>query len=203
MSFNNTFSSALQIFPLNEKIENINDQYWTLRAEEVNILHSLFKIFLPPLHRTREKWHFKLFSYWWNSLIDVTDPWRREKSWSWWSSSICVPLHERRQPNGNDFVFKNILGSTLSSSYTEYFLWVKSWNIFVFLQQVTNFGEPFFFVLHEGETLVEVKARIQKRLHVPDEEFAKVLNFPMNINVTFKTDTSLIFACTYSLWFYS
>lgn len=25
----------LQIFPLNEKIENINDQYWTLRAEEV------------------------------------------------------------------------------------------------------------------------------------------------------------------------
>lgn len=68
---------------------------------------------------------------------------------------------------------------------------------------MTNFGEPFFFVLHEGETLVEVKARIQKRLHVPDEEFAKVLNFPMNINVTFKTDTSLIFACTYTLWFYS
>ena len=25
----------MQIFPLNEKIENINDQYWTLRAEEV------------------------------------------------------------------------------------------------------------------------------------------------------------------------
>lgn len=28
----------LQIFPLNEKIENINDQYWTLRAEEVNFI---------------------------------------------------------------------------------------------------------------------------------------------------------------------
>lgn len=26
----------LQIFPLNERIENINDQYWTLRAEEVH-----------------------------------------------------------------------------------------------------------------------------------------------------------------------
>lgn len=25
-----------QIFPLNERIENINDQYWTLRAEEVS-----------------------------------------------------------------------------------------------------------------------------------------------------------------------
>jgi ubiquitin carboxyl-terminal hydrolase 7 len=32
------FSHVLwQIFPLNEKIENINDQYWTLRAEEVDI----------------------------------------------------------------------------------------------------------------------------------------------------------------------
>lgn len=29
------FASCLQIFPLQEKIENINDQYWTLRAEEV------------------------------------------------------------------------------------------------------------------------------------------------------------------------
>lgn len=27
---------GLQIFPLTEKIENINDQYWTLRAEEVS-----------------------------------------------------------------------------------------------------------------------------------------------------------------------
>jgi len=27
----------LQIFHVNEKIENINDHYWTLRAEEVNI----------------------------------------------------------------------------------------------------------------------------------------------------------------------
>lgn len=26
----------LQVFPLTEKIENINDQYWTLRAEEVS-----------------------------------------------------------------------------------------------------------------------------------------------------------------------
>lgn len=29
-------SLNLQIFPIHEKIENINDQYWTLRAEEVN-----------------------------------------------------------------------------------------------------------------------------------------------------------------------
>ncbi|XWS57103.1 hypothetical protein CRYUN_Cryun09bG0142700 [Craigia yunnanensis] len=62
-----------KIFPLNEKIESINDQYWTLRAEE----------------------------------------------------------------------------------------------------QVQNFGEPFFLVIHEGETVAEVKVRIQKRLQLPDEEFAK------------------------------
>lgn len=28
--------SFLQIFPPSEKIENINDQYWTLRAEEAS-----------------------------------------------------------------------------------------------------------------------------------------------------------------------
>ncbi|PPD79942.1 hypothetical protein GOBAR_DD23136 [Gossypium barbadense] len=40
-------------------------------------------------------------------------------------------------------------------------------------QQVQNFGEPFFLVIHETETLAEVKVRVQKRLQVPDEEFAK------------------------------
>jgi ubiquitin carboxyl-terminal hydrolase 7 len=39
--------------------------------------------------------------------------------------------------------------------------------------QVQNFGEPFFLVIHEGETLAEVKGRIQKKLQVPDEEFSK------------------------------
>ena len=42
------------------------------------------------------------------------------------------------------------------------------------LQQVQNFGEPFFLVIHEGETLEEIKNRIQKKLHVSDEDFAKV-----------------------------
>ena len=31
----------------------------------------------------------------------------------------------------------------------------------------------FFLVIHEGETLAEVKVRIQKKLLVPEEEFAK------------------------------
>ncbi|KAF9664825.1 hypothetical protein SADUNF_Sadunf16G0058300 [Salix dunnii] len=39
--------------------------------------------------------------------------------------------------------------------------------------QVQNFGEPFFLVIHEGETLAEVKMRIQKKLQIPDEEFAR------------------------------
>lgn len=32
----------LQVFPPSEKIENINDQYWTLRAEEVDLSSPLF-----------------------------------------------------------------------------------------------------------------------------------------------------------------
>ncbi|KAI3952853.1 hypothetical protein MKW92_019982 [Papaver armeniacum] len=38
---------------------------------------------------------------------------------------------------------------------------------------VNKFGEPFFLAIHEGETLDAVKMRIQKKLQVPDEEFAK------------------------------
>lgn len=50
---------------------------------------------------------------------------------------------------------------------------VSSWN----LQQIQNFGEPFFLVIHEGETLADIKMRIKKKLQVADEEFAKV--FPL------------------------
>ncbi|KAI3856931.1 hypothetical protein MKX03_012339 [Papaver bracteatum] len=39
--------------------------------------------------------------------------------------------------------------------------------------QAQFFGDPFFLVIHEGETLDVVKMRIQKKLQVPDEEFAK------------------------------
>ncbi|KAB2631495.1 ubiquitin carboxyl-terminal hydrolase 13-like [Pyrus ussuriensis x Pyrus communis] len=40
-------------------------------------------------------------------------------------------------------------------------------------KEVHNFGEPFLFVIHEGETLAKVKKRIQKKLQVLDEEFSK------------------------------
>lgn len=51
---------------------------------------------------------------------------------------------------------------------------VKISNWIGFQQQVQNFGEPFFLVIHEGETLAEIKVRIQKKLQVSDEEFCKV-----------------------------
>ncbi|XP_065870951.1 ubiquitin C-terminal hydrolase 12-like isoform X1 [Euphorbia lathyris] len=95
------YHKIYKIFPLSEKIENINDQYWTLRAEEIP---------------------------------------EEEKDLSQNDRLIHV-YHFMKDPAQN--------------------------------QQVQNFGEPFFLVIHEGETLSEVKARIQKKLQVPDEEFAK------------------------------
>lgn len=47
-------------------------------------------------------------------------------------------------------------------------------SFYVPLQQVQNFGEPFFMVIREGETLADVKIRIQKKLQVPEEDFSKV-----------------------------
>ncbi|XP_008776291.2 ubiquitin carboxyl-terminal hydrolase 12-like isoform X6 [Phoenix dactylifera] len=96
------YHKIYKIFPPNEKIENINDQYWTLRAEE-------------------------------------------------------VPEEEKN------------LGPHDRLIHVYHFMKDTSQN----QMQVQNFGEPFFLVIHEGETLAEVKVRIQKKLQVPDEEFSK------------------------------
>ncbi|KAK6929003.1 Ubiquitin carboxyl-terminal hydrolase 7, ICP0-binding domain, partial [Dillenia turbinata] len=95
------YHKIYKIFPLNEKIENINDQYWTLRAEEIPEEEKN----LGPRDRLIHVYHF---------MKDTAQN-----------------------------------------------------------QAVQNFGEPFFLVIREGETLAEVKVRIQKKLQVPDEEFEK------------------------------
>ncbi|XWS73787.1 hypothetical protein CRYUN_Cryun02cG0159400 [Craigia yunnanensis] len=96
------YHKIYKIFPLNEKIENINDQYWTLRAEEIPEEEKN----LGPNDRLIHVYHF-----------------------------------------------------TKETAQNQ--------------MQILNFGEPFFLVIREGETLAEIKVRIQKKLQVPDEEFAK------------------------------
>nr|XP_024389477.1 ubiquitin carboxyl-terminal hydrolase 12-like isoform X2 [Physcomitrium patens] len=95
------YHKIYKIFPLSEKIENINDQYWTLRAEEVPDEEKE----LGPQDRLIHVYHFT---------------------------------------------------RDASQNY-----------------MVQNFGEPFFLVVRENETLTEVKQRIQKKLVISDEEFSK------------------------------
>ncbi|WOL02144.1 ubiquitin carboxyl-terminal hydrolase 13-like [Canna indica] len=95
------YHKIYKVFPPSEKIENINDQYWTLRAEEIPEEEKN----LGPQDRLIHVYHFM------------------------------------KDPNQN--------------------------------QMVQNFGEPFLLVIHDGETLEQVKMRIQNKLHVPDEEFSK------------------------------
>jgi ubiquitin carboxyl-terminal hydrolase 7 len=40
-------------------------------------------------------------------------------------------------------------------------------------QHIDYYGEPFFFLIRDGETLSDIKVRIQKKLLVSDEQFAK------------------------------
>ncbi|CAN4109417.1 unnamed protein product [Withania somnifera] len=96
------YHKIYKTFPLSEKIENINDQYWTLRAEEIPEEEKK----LGPHDRLIHVYHFT-----------------------------------KETPQNQ--------------------------------MQVQNFGEPFFLVIHEGETLAEIKMRIQKKLQVSDEEFSK------------------------------
>ncbi|XP_024631332.1 ubiquitin carboxyl-terminal hydrolase 12 isoform X5 [Medicago truncatula] len=91
-----------KIFHVNEKIENINDHYWTLRAEEIPEEEKS----LGPHDRMIHVYHF---------LKDTAQN----------------QMH------------------------------------------VQNFGDPFFLVIREGETLADVKLRVQKKLQVPNEEFLK------------------------------
>ncbi|KAJ0469972.1 putative ubiquitinyl hydrolase 1 [Helianthus annuus] len=96
------YHKIYKIFPLTEKIENINDQYWTLRAEEIPEEEKN----LGPQDRLIHVYHF-----------------------------------------------------TKEAAQNQ--------------MQVQNFGEPFFLIIHENETLADVKVRIQRKLEVPDEEFSK------------------------------
>eukprot|EP00252_Welwitschia_mirabilis_P016662 TRINITY_DN3688_c0_g2_i2.p1 TRINITY_DN3688_c0_g2~~TRINITY_DN3688_c0_g2_i2.p1 ORF type:complete len:1108 (+),score=261.03 TRINITY_DN3688_c0_g2_i2:336-3659(+) len=90
-----------KVFPPHEKIENINDQYWTLRAEEIPEEEK----HLGPNDRLIHVYHF-----------------------------------------ARDAVQNHV---------------------------IHNFGEPFLLAVHEGETLAEIKERIQKKLQIPVEEFPK------------------------------
>ncbi|KAF3653644.1 Ubiquitin carboxyl-terminal hydrolase 12 [Capsicum annuum] len=96
------YHKIYKIFPLDEKIENINDKYWTLRAEEIPEEEEN----LDPHSRLIHVYHF---------MMDTTQN----------------------------------------------------------QAQIQNFGEPFLLVIHEHETLTEVKARIQKKLLVPHEKFSE------------------------------
>ncbi|KAF9592304.1 hypothetical protein IFM89_013530 [Coptis chinensis] len=104
------YHKIYKIFPPSEKIENINDQYWTLRAEE--------------------------------------------------ASFFCFLLIPEEEKN---------LGAQDRLIHVYHF----SKDAAQAQAQIQNFGEPFFLVIHDGETLSEVKVRIQKKLQIPDEEFAK------------------------------
>ncbi|KAH7415376.1 hypothetical protein KP509_14G040100 [Ceratopteris richardii] len=95
------YHKIYKVFNANEKIENINDQYWTLRAEEI----PQEELQMGPNSRAIHVYHFA------------------------------------RDPNQN--------------------------------QLLQNFGEPFFIVVHEEETLATLKERIKKKLQVPDDEFSK------------------------------
>ncbi|XP_056171640.1 ubiquitin C-terminal hydrolase 12-like isoform X2 [Syzygium oleosum] len=96
------YHKIYKIFPSSEKIENINDQYWTLRAEEIPEEEKD----LGPHDRLIHVYHFT-------------------------KETPQNQLH------------------------------------------VQNFGEPFLLVINEGETLAEAKVRIQKKLQVSDDAFAK------------------------------
>ncbi|CAL5343071.1 unnamed protein product [Camellia sinensis] len=145
------------IFPLNEKIENINDQYWTLRAEEeikFFVLSWFIHVALSPLC-------FLFIQVFCKNDLPI---FVKVYVWAWIrvSGAGChvdyfrIPEEEKN------------LGPHDRLIHVYHFMKDTAQN-----QVVQNFGEPFFLVIHESETLAEVKVRIQKKLQIPEEEFSK------------------------------
>ncbi|XP_047157668.1 ubiquitin C-terminal hydrolase 13-like isoform X2 [Vigna umbellata] len=95
------YHKIYKIFSPSETIENISDEYWKLRAEEIPEEERI----LGPLDLLIHVYHF----------------------------------------------FEDT-----SHKYLK----------------IQNFGDPFLFVIRGGETLADVKLRIQKKLQVPDAEFS-------------------------------
>ncbi|KAG6744903.1 hypothetical protein POTOM_051544 [Populus tomentosa] len=124
------YHKIYKIFPPNEKIENINDQYWTLRAEEASLFSPC-----SDISQSMVKYYLKCEGI----------------------GHECIPEEEKKLGPQDRLI--HIYHFTKESGQNQ--------------MQVQNFGEPFFLAIHEGETLAEVKMRIQKKLQVPDEEFAK------------------------------
>ncbi|KAL0418388.1 UNVERIFIED_CONTAM: Ubiquitin carboxyl-terminal hydrolase 13 [Sesamum radiatum] len=118
-----------KIFSSSENIESINDNYWTLRAEEI------------PEEEKNLGPH--------DCLIHV--------------------YHFMNEENQNQM-------------------------------KIQNFGEPFLMVIHEDEILAHVKIRVQKKLHVPDEEFSKwKFAFVAQGRAEYLQDTDILFSHFQSL----
>ncbi|XP_009368548.2 ubiquitin C-terminal hydrolase 12-like isoform X1 [Pyrus x bretschneideri] len=118
------YHKIYKVFPQSEKIENINDQYWALRAEEV----------FPRSEK----------------IENIND--------QYWALRAEEVPEEEKNLGPNDRVI-HVYHFTKDTAQNR--------------MQIQNFGEPFFLVIHEGETLAEIKARVQEKLQVADEEFAK------------------------------
>ncbi|KAF3651250.1 Ubiquitin carboxyl-terminal hydrolase 12 [Capsicum annuum] len=138
------YHKIFKIFPPTERIENINDQYWTLRAEESpRILTRDIRSFFF-IHLMRRVIELALH-------VTVLVLFNLKPFYS------MIPEEEKN------------LGPHDRLIHVYHFMKDTTQN----QAHVQNFGEPFFLVIHEGETLSEVKVRIQKKLQVPDEEFSK------------------------------
>ncbi|GAU36434.1 hypothetical protein TSUD_19700 [Trifolium subterraneum] len=133
-----------KIFHVNENIENINDHYWTLRAEEGPSVETIFNFWVSHLSFPLVLLQFQRHPY----MIYLVSPMQQ---------MFNIPEEEKN------------LGPHDRMIHVYHFLKDTAQN----QMHVQNFGDPFFLVIHEGEALAEVKLRVQKKLQVPNEEFLK------------------------------
>ncbi len=105
------------------------------------------------------------------------DSWWGEGIGCPWSSDSCLPLLTGCLTKPHGLTLLHFLASNFCRMLIPLQLFYSKLKSTLVTLQVQNFGEPFFLVVHQTETLAEVKQRIQTKLAIPDEEFSKVCSW--------------------------
>ncbi|KQK09967.1 ubiquitin carboxyl-terminal hydrolase 13 isoform X2 [Brachypodium distachyon] len=128
----------------------------SVRLPKSNPLHSLIEHVKSKVELSRSDAELRLFQVYHNKISKVYQPGEKIDS----VNDHNGPLHVEEIPEE-----ENNAGPRDRLVHVFHF--------FKDLQHIQYYGDPFFFLLRDGETLSAVKVRIQKKFQVPEEQFLK------------------------------
>lgn len=139
----------MQVFGEKDDIDNINDQYWHLRAEAV----PEDQLSVSEQDQLMHVYHFSC----------------DQQSHVGHCSSLCLS-------SGGNSTVRQVADSCIpagAGNHKHPCSSVTGLSVHLCLLQVHNFGDPFLLRITDTDTLADIRPQIQQKLGIADEEFAK------------------------------